>query len=114
MTQIFISRQLPVLGTLARFNRSVVQTYQRHSLGRRSLPSLLARKKFPWHIGKAFAFCPSDSVSDLRVETHFSNLVHILRVQGVTNILLKHHVTLRADGGLFPHGRADAVSRQMP
>src|SRR5260370_7942516 len=91
MTQIFISRQLPVLGTLARFNRSVVQTYQRHSLGRRSLPSLLARKKFPWHIGKAFAFCPSDSVSVLFVETHFSPLLPTPSVHGETPIPLNHH-----------------------
>src|SRR2546422_10758208 len=78
------------------------------------MPSLLARKKFPRHIGKAFALCLSDSIGVLRVETHFPVLVHDLRVQRENHIFLKNDFALCANGRILQHGGANAVPGEMP
>src|ERR1700730_16094432 len=75
MTQIFITLELPMPGTLVRSNLRGIRTPQRHSLGCGPVPSLLAGEEFPRHIGKAFAFGLSDSIGVLCVEAHFSVLV---------------------------------------
>src|SRR5712692_4117742 len=114
MTQIFIPLQLSIHSTLVQSTRRVIQTSQRHSLRGGSMPSLLARKEFPRHISKAFAFCLSDSIGVLRVETHFPVLVHDLRVKGENNVFLKNDVALRANGWILEHRGANAVAGKMP
>ena len=50
------STSTPDLDTLGRLGGRVVRMCQQHHLRRGAMPGLLARKEFPRHIGKAFAF----------------------------------------------------------
>src|SRR5712692_12090497 len=111
MTQIFIPLQLSIHSTLVQSTRRVIQTSQRHSLRGGSMPSLLARKEFPRHISKAFAFSLSDSIGVLRVEAHFPVLVHDLWVQRENHVFLKNDVALCTNGWILEHCGANAMAR---